>query len=65
MFIEDIRTLPVGTRVRGSLGEGVIKISKKKGKGVRFDDFKCYQDTGFDNIGHKKYLPSFLSLFED
>ncbi len=37
MQAEEIKELPVGTRVRGKLGDGVIAVSDWYGKGVRLD----------------------------
>lgn len=39
MRAEDIRNLPIGTRIRGKLGEGTITVSNRYGKGVKLDNW--------------------------
>ena len=39
MKAEEIKKLPIGTRVRGKLGEGTIIMSSRYGKGVKIDTY--------------------------
>jgi len=52
MKAEEIRNLPIGTRVRGKFGEGVIIESIRYGKGVKFYNYSYLFDDdlhGFDD----------------
>ena len=39
MKADEIRKLPIGTRIKGKLGTGVVSMSYRYGKGVRLDNW--------------------------
>jgi len=64
---EEIRNLPVGTRVRGKLGEGTIAFSSRYGKGVRLDNWEYLINDdlhGFDDRSDKSIQELVTEIIE-